>query len=87
MGKRKKRHAEGGRLKIRINTKLLTKRITSTHSRTAKTAKRTFRSVLEVFITFRRGDPCLQAGEEAPPPFEFLLNRFFSFPADAASCS
>ena len=29
----------------------------------------------------------LQAGEEAPPPFEFLLNRFFSFPADAASCS
>ena len=27
------------------------------------------------FIKFRRGDPCLQAGEEAPPPFEFL---FFS---------
>ena len=40
-----------------------------------------------LIITFRRGDPCLQAGEEAPPPFEFLLNRFVSFPADAASCS
>ena len=46
------RHASSGRLKIRMNTKLLTKRITSTHSRTAKTAKRTFRSVLEVFILF-----------------------------------
>ena len=41
----------------------------------------------ETFIIFRRGDPCLQAGEEAPPLFEFLLNRFVSFPADAASCS
>lgn len=38
-------------------------------------------------ITFRRGAPCLQAGEEAPSPFEFLLNRFVFFPADAASCS
>ena len=25
--------------------------------------------------------------EEAPPPFEFLLNRSVSSPADAASCS
>ena len=39
------------------------------------------------FITTRRGDPCLQAEEETPPPFEFPLNRFVSFPADAASCS
>ena len=27
-----------------------------------------------LIITFRRGDPCLQAGEEAPPPFEFNVN-------------
>ena len=45
------------------------------------------RPTRSLFITFRRGDRCLQAGEEAPPPFEFLLNRFVSFPADAASCS
>lgn len=51
------------------------------------TANPILSTTIEKFTTFRRGDPCLQAGEEAPPPFEFLLNRFFSFPADAASCS
>lgn len=44
------RHASSGRLKIRMNTKLLIKRMTSAQSRAAITIKRIFRSVLEAFI-------------------------------------
>ena len=46
------RHASNGRLKIRMNTKLLIKRMTSVQIRAAKTTKRIFRSVLEAFILF-----------------------------------